>query len=73
MSLCAGSDGSEVGGSSTTDRGSLGQPGAPWSTWPGAAGDTPALLIACGSDRNIQIPKSLTYLLCERSPHSSHT
>lgn len=68
--LCAGLDGCEVGESSTADGGSLGQPGAPWPTWPGAAGDTPALLIASGSAQNIQIPHLSAVWEVSQQPHS---
>lgn len=39
---------------------------------PGGAGYVPELLVRCGSQQKIQVPKSFTCLLCERFPHSSH-
>lgn len=40
---------------------------------PGGAGYVPELLGMYGSAQKILVPKNFTCLLCEKSPHSSHT
>lgn len=75
--LYTGSERSEVDCLSTTDRGSLRQPGICWYASANLCQevlvDIQELLITYGSAQKIQVPKSLTCLLCERSSHSSHT
>lgn len=75
--MCAASARGEAGGLSTTDRGPLSllllllphsSRAAARRCWP-----TGRSFFACVSAQRMRAPKSITCLLCERSPRSSHT